>query len=207
MIAVIDTETTGLGPDDEILQCSIINGEGTKLFNSFFKPVRHESWPEAEAVNRISPASVAACPSFQSAERQIASILGKAQLIIGYNVRFDLGMLAANSALLSDLISGFDFSRIKDVMHAYAWINARENGLTEASDGTPRAKWQKLISCAAHYGFSFGEDGRFHDSLGDCLATLHCYRKIIETGDAAYFSCGNIAEWQELNRKKEESVA
>ena len=37
---VIDTETTGLNPyDDELLQVSIIDGQGNTLFNSYIKPL------------------------------------------------------------------------------------------------------------------------------------------------------------------------
>lgn len=53
---VIDTETTGLDADtDELLQVSIIDGQGNTLFNSYIKPLFTENWDGAMAVNHITP--------------------------------------------------------------------------------------------------------------------------------------------------------
>lgn len=61
---VIDTETTGLDMfEDELLQVSIIDTDGNVVFDSYFKPIRHSEWYEAQAVNDISPAMVADAPS------------------------------------------------------------------------------------------------------------------------------------------------
>ena len=38
---VIDTETTGLTPYDEILQLSIIDGNGKTLLNELYRPLNH----------------------------------------------------------------------------------------------------------------------------------------------------------------------
>lgn len=38
-------------------------------------------------------------------------------------------------------------------------------------------KWQKLVKCAAYFGYIWGAD-KAHDSLADCRATLFCYKKI-----------------------------
>ena len=40
-------------------------------------------------------------------------------------------------------------------------------------------KWQSLSTCAAYYGYDWGED-KAHDSLADCKATLFCYNRIRE---------------------------
>ena len=40
-------------------------------------------------------------------------------------------------------------------------------------------KWQSLSTCAAYFGYDWGED-KVHDSLADCKATLFCYNRIRE---------------------------
>ena len=75
-VIVIDTETTGLQAGvDEILQLSIIDGDGNTLYDKYFKPEYQTSWEEAEAVNGISPQDVADCPSFKSEIETINNIV------------------------------------------------------------------------------------------------------------------------------------
>jgi DNA polymerase III epsilon subunit-like protein len=62
-ILVLDAETTGIPMsfddsstiDHEILQLAMIDGEGRILFHEYFKPKKHKVWPEAEAINGITP--------------------------------------------------------------------------------------------------------------------------------------------------------
>lgn len=91
-----DTETTGLDPErDEILTLSVVDGEGGVLWDRAYRPTRVAEWPEAEAVNGISPADVAACPAISEDVVALREIFGGADSVVGYNVGFDLGFLAA----------------------------------------------------------------------------------------------------------------
>jgi len=56
----LDTETTGLHPEegDEILSLTIVDANGRLLFDERFKPKHKKEWPEAQAVNHISPDDV-----------------------------------------------------------------------------------------------------------------------------------------------------
>ena len=66
-ILIFDTETTGVNPyKDELLEFSAVDVNGTPLLNSYIYPEKHTEWPEAQAVNNISPETVAdAYPVFQ----------------------------------------------------------------------------------------------------------------------------------------------
>lgn len=169
-IIVLDTETTGLSPDkDEILQLSIIDGTGNTLFNSYFKPIERKKWPYAQKVNHITPEMVADKPHITEYEvhKQIKSILKGADLIVGYNIDFDMAFLASSGLYVH--------KKQADVMLEFAKIYG------QWSDHYHDYKWQKLTTCAKYYGYNWDEYGdTAHDSLADCRATLYCYKKIHE---------------------------
>ena len=92
-ILVLDTETTGFGPSAEILQLSIVNGLGEIVMNEYFRPARATCWPDAEAVNHISPAMVAGKPLISERKLGIEKILHAAKIISGYNLPYDQRIL------------------------------------------------------------------------------------------------------------------
>lgn len=101
-ILALDTETTGVGPNAEILQLSVIDGEGAVRMNQYFRPKKNSSWPEAEKVNHISPAMVSKCPFILDHKEEIQEMLGNAETIVGYNLPFDVQMLLQSGLTLPD---------------------------------------------------------------------------------------------------------
>lgn len=57
--------------------------------------MRATSWPEAATVNGIWPEDVADCPPINRDADLTKRIIENADEIVGYNVEFDLGFLAA----------------------------------------------------------------------------------------------------------------
>lgn len=164
---VIDTETTGLNPyDDELLQVSIIDGQGNTLFNSYIKPLYTDNWNKAMAVNHITPETVATAPNILEVKQEISRIINSAHTIIGYNVDFDL-------EFLSNIGIRNENAAIVDVMEDFADIYG------EWSEQYGCHKCQKLTKCAEYYGYDWGTDIA-HDSLADCKATLYCYQKMLQ---------------------------
>ena len=86
-----------------------------------------------------------------------------AELIVGYNVYFDIKKLK-NWGI------NFDEKKTYDVMTNYVVLNG------EWDEYRCDCKWKKLYECAVCFGYEFDA----HDSLEDAKATLHCYRKIQE---------------------------
>ena len=100
----LDTETTGLHPEegDEILSLTIVDANGRLLFDERFKPKHKKEWPEAQAVNHISPEDVEHLTTIDAYMEQICRILDHiADEIVGYNVAFDLGFLKAAGATIN----------------------------------------------------------------------------------------------------------
>ena len=59
----LDTETTGLSAEDEIVEITIIDDNGEPLINTLLKPVNHTHWPDAERVHGISPIDIRHAPT------------------------------------------------------------------------------------------------------------------------------------------------
>ena len=161
-VMVLDIETTGFyAPQDEVLSLAIIDGTGETLYYDSFKPEHNTAWPEAQAVNGISPDDVADGSIFTEETEYINLLLAKAEVIVGYNQEgFDLPFLAQFAVCPPEEV------KLVDVMLDYAEIHGEWD--TEHQDW----KWQKLTACAAHYGYQY----RAHDSLEDAEATLFCAR-------------------------------
>lgn len=159
---VIDTETTGLDTfEDELLQVSIIDTDGNVVFDSYFKPIRHNEWYEAQNVNHISPEMVADAPTIYEKAAEINAIISQADLVIGYNVGFDLMMLANNGVISIKDIKSYD------VMERFAEIYG------EWSEWYQNYKWQSLARAAEYCGYDWSrQNGKEHNSLADCFATL-----------------------------------
>lgn len=165
-IIVLDTETTGLDEQiDELLQVSIIDGDGNTLYNSYLHPLRKRKWQDAERVNDISPDTVANAPTILNEVAKIHKIVSSAKTIVGYNIDFDLRFSSAVGIDVSDN------AEIVDVMPIFSEIYGEWN------DYYGEYKWQNLTTCADYYGYDWGDDTA-HDSLSDCRATLYCYNQM-----------------------------
>lgn len=176
---IFDTETTGLYVnDDEIIQLSIIDGNGKTLFNELIKPSRRKRWDDAERVNHISPKMVKNCKTFRHYKDEVQQIFSNAKTLIAYNGVFDIRFLnAVGIDVYADNSTEIEIPHTKkpnkkylDVMLDFAEIYG------EWSDYHNCYKWQKLTVASAYYGYEF----KAHDSLEDVRATLfvaqHIYK-------------------------------
>lgn len=163
-ILIIDTETTGFKPDDEILQVSIVDANGEKVYNQYFKPEHKQSWESAEQVNHISPTSTKDKPYLKMHKETIEKLLDSASLIVGYNTGFDMKMLEQNGIKIPQ------DTKYVDLMIPFAKVYGEKNEY-----GKP--KWQKLVTCAKTYGYNT-EKADWHNSLGDTMATRFCFNEM-----------------------------
>lgn len=176
---VLDTETTGLDPiKDEIIQLSIIDGNGETLLNEYYKPKKVTEWPEAQRVNGISPEDVANKKHIVEDFDKIQAILDAAGEVCAFNAEYDL-------AFLGELGFYLDESKVTDTMRQYGKIFYGKQFI-------------KLTVAAAECDYYYNA----HDSLADCKATLVVQNRVDE-----YLHVGNknnVNEKQNNNAYEEE---
>lgn len=167
MKIILDTETTGLDPMyDEIIELSIIDADtGSFLHSQRYDTARRYDWPLAEAINGIGPRDVYGLPKIGD-DQQIQPLIDQADWIGGWNVDFDLKMLAAVGILPRD---GTD---IVDVMQ----MDAELCGMITPERDAP--KWRKLAAAAEWWGYQPPDGQMYHSSIVDCMATRYVYQCI-----------------------------
>ena len=163
-VLCFDIETTGVNhKHDEILQLSIVNGNGVVLFDEYIKPRRKQSWPHAQKVHGIFPEMVDNKPTIDEYLPRLNHIFSSAELLVGYNIiSFDMHFLNSAGVCFPDVIKVFDVMKeFQGISQKYSMTN------------------QKLETCASFFGYEF----KAHSSLEDALATLHCYLKMTQQNE------------------------
>lgn len=160
-IVVFDTETTGLNKrdNDEAVSLAMVDGNGKVLFDTLLKPEHRRTWKDAERIHGITPADVKDAPKLSSIIDQVKSYLDNAELVVGYNLQYDIGILRVPVAKAKQF----------DVMLEFATFYGEKWPSGER-------KWSKLTECAAHYHYTYPP----HGALEDTKATLHCFNSLLD---------------------------
>lgn len=89
-----DTETTGLSAlrGDEIVELAIIDDEGQTLLETFVRPLKKASWPEAEKIHGISPEMVKDAPTLQELVPLLIEHFSERSVVI-YNAGYDMAFM------------------------------------------------------------------------------------------------------------------
>jgi DNA polymerase-3 subunit epsilon len=97
---VLDTETTGLGLTDEVIQVAVVAPDGSALLDSLVRPASRGDIPaQASAIHHITIEMLIGAPTFaQLAPTLEAAVAGKR--IVAYNAEYDRRLLR-QTALLS----------------------------------------------------------------------------------------------------------
>lgn len=161
-VLIMDTETTGLGDDAEIVEVTIIDTAGRVLLNTLVKP-RSVIPASATAIHGITNEMVATAPSWPHVCRSLYDIISGRKVVI-YNSDFDTRILDQTNDDWGITIH-FKIERptFECAMLAYAEFygqNSEHGGY----------KWQKLTTAAEQQGVII--EGTPHRALSDCLTTL-----------------------------------
>ena len=162
---ILDVETTGVRRTDEIIQVSIIDLNGKVLFDRYIKPRHVEEWEKAYQIHGIDKKMLENKKNITHYRREIEKILKKHKLIIGYQVQTD--MMFLERAQIETR-----YNVVLDIAYPFTQILLND-GVIENTQ-TPSLK-----NLSSMYGYEFDA----HNSLEDCVATLHCFNKLLEIED------------------------
>lgn len=158
---ILDTETTGFGGIDEVIEISVIDGAGQILVDRVrFKP-RCDIAPGAQEVHGITLDDLEEAQDFADFAEILASILYKKRIVI-YNSQFDLRMLT-QTAVIHSCLTKLIFDDVTCAMIQYSEF------IGEMKRGGGGYRWQKL-------------PGGDHTSLGDCRAVLELVKQMAGHG-------------------------
>lgn len=162
---ILDTETTGLDEDSEIVEIAIIDKNGNRLINQLVKPTKRIP-SDVIGIHGITNDEVKDAPSLKKVWPRIERVLKKQKRIVVYNVAFDRRLIEQSCGKY-DIEAKLDRFTWECAMMGYAEFYG------EWSDYWGGWKWQKLITAARwashyldcdHYGT--------HRALNDCRNTL-----------------------------------
>lgn len=110
----LDTETTGLGSDDEIIEISIVDDQGNVAFESLVRPSKPIP-PDATKIHHICDADVQSAAPWPIVWQQVRSLLVN-RLVVMYNQEFDLRMMQQTHAIYrlpwKERLNSFDLMKL-----------------------------------------------------------------------------------------------
>jgi DNA polymerase-3 subunit epsilon len=171
---ILDTETTGLSDNDEIVQIAIIDAEtGEILINRLLKPKVLIS-KSASNIHGITNSSVRNCVEYNEIHNDIINIIS-GKTILAYNLEFDINMLYqtafAHNCDLDSLENSGLFSNNHCIMEWYAEFYGDYN------DYFYGYTWQRLNRAAVQQRIDIS-DLKTHDAFGDCEITRRLIHKV-----------------------------
>ncbi|MFP7610174.1 3'-5' exonuclease family protein [Serratia quinivorans] len=181
---ILDTETTGLGDDAEIVEITLIDTTGNILLNTLVKP-RRVIPSSAIAIHGITNEMVADAPSWIKVCSKFYHLISGRKVVI-YNSDYDTRLLEQTNA--ANWIVGpccIEQPVFECAMLAYAEFYGQK-GMRGGY------RWQKLTAAAEQQNVTI--EGTPHRALSDCLTTLGVI-KAMANGGRRYVS-------QDLNAQK-----
>lgn len=167
-VVVIDTETTGLEGDDEVVQLSAVDFNGLTIFNEYIKPRKPIS-EGASSVHGITNEKVADCHGIRYYWDFFCKKALYQKVVVGYNVMYDIRILLQSAVAADPSLSNtrlFSPLMVVDVMQL-------------AVMGKGLSKFPRLANLADMLGVEVAASEGFHDSLFDCVITAACLRKLV----------------------------
>ncbi|MGO3569152.1 MAG: 3'-5' exonuclease [Serratia grimesii] len=170
---ILDTETTGLGDDAEIVEIAIIDTTGKPLINTLVKPSK--PIPEATAIHGITNEMVMDAPQWKDIFPSVDALISGRTVVI-YNSQYDVRLLYQTNSIW-DVTPGFKngFTDFQCAMLEYAAFYGQRSD-------RGGYKWQRLTAAADQQGVKI--EGTAHRALSDCLTTLGVIKAMAIGGKA-----------------------
>lgn len=158
----IDTETTGVGPTDEIVEIALIDSDGHTLIDTLVRP--NKSVPiEAYSVHHIGDAELQNAPTFREVWKELYGYL-KGATVVTYNAEFDARMIRQSYDIAFGNLTEeskwlWQSFNPKCAMIAYAQFFGEQS----YRGGKMSYRWQKLEAAARQCGIDLPNSHRAAD--------------------------------------------
>jgi len=152
----LDTETTGLGQQDRIVDIAIVDSAGEVLLNTLVNPKQHIS-SDVTAIHGITDTMVVDAPTILDLTPQLEHLLTGTQIVI-YNVNFDRRMLVQSG-----------FPACAEMYSYICAMNLYARWYGEWSKYHGNYKWQSLTVALQQCHLEFPETA--HRAVNDAQAT------------------------------------
>ncbi len=91
-VVYLDTETTGLGPDAEVIDVAVIAADGAVHLDTLVRPAARIP-ADASAIHGIVDADVALAPTWPEVHDRLSALLAD-RIVVVYNASFDKRLIA-----------------------------------------------------------------------------------------------------------------
>jgi len=170
-IIVFDCETTGTDRErDQVIELCVQRGLDERAPSQVWRIKPSVSiHPGAQAVHGISAEELADCPGFEAIAAEIAEVFSAADIIVGYNLVFDIDMLQAEYARIGAPLLEFTGKKIIDafrlwqqceprsLMHAHQRFVGAEFAAAHTASADVAATGRVLAGMLRHFALE-GQD-------------------------------------------------
>lgn len=179
---ILDTETTGLGDDDEVVEISIIDAQRNVLMNSLVKPSK--PIPQAATdIHGITNEMVANAPTWDQLHDEFVSVISNSeQPLVIYNDSFDIRLLNNTARIYGIRPAYFTSAFVRKYNNVFCAMKAYAELYGQWDHNKQKYKWQKLTNAVKQCGY---EVEGAHRSLSDCQMTLQVLQFMAVNGGAA----------------------
>lgn len=160
----LDTETTGLDDDAQVVEIAIVDQTGSVIFQSYCRPTVPVE-PEAQAVHRIGADQLVDAPAWPEIADQVKTALAGKPVVI-FNADFDVRILHQTASAHGDPADW-----VKELQTRCAMYRA-----VKVYGSTNRYGTISLVNAAAEAGIAF--QGKAHTAAGDAATTAALWKKM-----------------------------
>ncbi len=170
---VLDSETTGLGDRDEVIELALVHSSGTVLFSSLIQPQDPQRPDLATYIHGITAQMLATAPRFVDVWPLIAAILRRFRRVLVYNAAFDHRLLAATASRYGLRVPGGAWECLMEQYAVYYgdWSSYHQS-----------YTWQTLDMACADLAVSV--EGEAHRAPVDALSALGVLKALAARADA-----------------------
>lgn len=162
-VVFLDTETTGVGSEDEVVELSVVSGDGNCLFDEMFKP-NVPMTAEAEKVSHITDDMLKNKPTLGENYLNIKTLLND-KILVGWNIDFDIRLLKQTASSFNETLNLDEDNTIIDLMKVFG----------DAMDS--QGVWLKQDEVQQAYHWDNAEK---HRALDDVLDMVKLCEKYVE---------------------------